>query len=230
MSDYRPAISEHDCLAKTIRFLATGETQRNVAFNFLAGRSTVSSILSEVSEALWLVLRPLYLRHPSTTDEWMKISQEFHERFIYVEFGHSGSESDGGIFSRFNLEKNILQGALGLPPVSTMGNEGPLPYFFVGDEAFPLKEYVMRPYARRIGTRELERPLYLECPLDLERQLGLPRERDRPHGGCSCWLTSGGGPAAARALSRSAAACNGWYRWEVSSTICEVHVVDILFL
>ncbi|KAL3246150.1 hypothetical protein MRX96_057886 [Rhipicephalus microplus] len=30
-----------------------------------------------------------------------------------------------------------------------MGNEGPLPYVFVGDEAFPLKEYVMRPYARR---------------------------------------------------------------------------------
>ncbi|KAL3186063.1 hypothetical protein MRX96_028192 [Rhipicephalus microplus] len=62
-------------------FLATGETQRDVAFNFLAGRSTISSILSEVSEALWLVLPPLYLRHPSTTDEWMKISQEFHERW-----------------------------------------------------------------------------------------------------------------------------------------------------
>ncbi|KAL3208313.1 hypothetical protein MRX96_039202 [Rhipicephalus microplus] len=65
----------------TIRFLATGETQRDVAFNFLAGRSTVSSILSEVSEALWLVLQPPYLRHPSITDEWMKISQEFHERW-----------------------------------------------------------------------------------------------------------------------------------------------------
>ncbi|KAL3171909.1 hypothetical protein MRX96_013489 [Rhipicephalus microplus] len=180
----------------TIRFLATGETQRDVAFNFLAGRSTVSSIVSGVSEAFWLVLQPLYLQHPSTTDEWMKISQEFHERwniphclgaidgkhvtiespansgsmnfnykgsfsksllavcdaqyrFIYVEVGHSGSESDGGIFSRCNLQKNILQGALGLPPVSTVGNEGPLPYFFVSDEAFPLKEHVMRPYARR---------------------------------------------------------------------------------
>ncbi|XP_075725952.1 uncharacterized protein LOC142767672 [Rhipicephalus microplus] len=73
----------------------------------------------------------------------------FAPRFIYVEVQHSGSESDGGIFSRCNLQKNILQGALGLPPVSTVGNEGPLPYFFLGDEAFPLKEYVMRPYARR---------------------------------------------------------------------------------
>ncbi|KAL3189760.1 hypothetical protein MRX96_020789 [Rhipicephalus microplus] len=65
----------------TMRFLATSETQRDVAFNFLVGRSTVSSIVSEVSEALWLVLQPLYLQHPSTTDEWMKISQEFHERW-----------------------------------------------------------------------------------------------------------------------------------------------------
>ncbi|XP_037515884.1 uncharacterized protein LOC119393136 [Rhipicephalus sanguineus] len=33
--------------------------------------------------------------------------------------------------------------------MSPVGNEGPLPYFFVGDEAFPLKEYMMRPYPRR---------------------------------------------------------------------------------
>ncbi|XP_075736135.1 uncharacterized protein LOC142776402 [Rhipicephalus microplus] len=74
-TDYRPAILAHDCLAMTITFLVTGKTQRDVAFNFPAGRSTVSSILSEVSGALWLVLQPLYLRHPSTTDEWMKAWQ-----------------------------------------------------------------------------------------------------------------------------------------------------------
>ncbi|KAL3249885.1 hypothetical protein MRX96_055784 [Rhipicephalus microplus] len=39
--------------------------------------------------------------------------------------------------------------ALGLPPTSIVGDEGSLSYFFVGDEAFPLKEYVMRSYARR---------------------------------------------------------------------------------
>ncbi|KAH7987852.1 hypothetical protein HPB52_024777 [Rhipicephalus sanguineus] len=60
-TNYRPAISAHDRLAMTIRSLATGETQRDVAFNFLAGRSTVSSIVAEVTQALWLVLEPLYL-------------------------------------------------------------------------------------------------------------------------------------------------------------------------
>lgn len=67
-----------------------------------------------------------------------------------MEIGHSGSESDGGIFSRSTLQKEITRGTLGLPPPRTVGSEGLLPYFLVGDEAFPLKDYVMRPYPRRI--------------------------------------------------------------------------------
>lgn len=70
-------------------------------------------------------------------------------RFLYVEIGHSGSESDGGIFSRSTLQNEIISGTLGLPPPRTVGSEGLLPYFLVGDEAFPLKDYMMRPYPRR---------------------------------------------------------------------------------
>lgn len=89
---------------------------------------------------------------------WFKVlvKHYFSPRFIYVEVGHPGSESDGGIFSRSTLQKNVLLGALGLPPMSPVGNEGPLPYFFVGDEAFPLKEYMMRPYPRRSKLRVYE--------------------------------------------------------------------------
>ncbi|XP_072142202.1 uncharacterized protein [Dermacentor andersoni] len=34
-TNYRPAVSAHDRLAMTVRFLATGETQRDMSFNFL---------------------------------------------------------------------------------------------------------------------------------------------------------------------------------------------------
>ncbi|KAL1445615.1 hypothetical protein MTO96_044921 [Rhipicephalus appendiculatus] len=54
-----------------IWFLATGESQRDVAFNFLAGRSPVSSIVSEVTAAFWCVLEPMRLQHPKTADQWM---------------------------------------------------------------------------------------------------------------------------------------------------------------
>nr|XP_054930770.1 uncharacterized protein LOC129386678 [Dermacentor andersoni]XP_054930771.1 uncharacterized protein LOC129386678 [Dermacentor andersoni] len=70
-------------------------------------------------------------------------------RFLYVEIGHSGSESDHGIFPWSTLQKEIARGTLGLPPPRPVGSEGLLPYFLVGDEAFLLKKYMMRPYPRR---------------------------------------------------------------------------------
>ncbi|XP_054928169.1 uncharacterized protein [Dermacentor andersoni] len=69
--------------------------------------------------------------------------------FLYVEIGHHGSESDGGIFSRSNLQAKIIEDSLGVPAPASLGRIGSIPYFFVGDEAFPLKTYMMRPYSRK---------------------------------------------------------------------------------
>lgn len=69
-------------------------------------------------------------------------------RFLYVEVGHHGSESDGGVFARCNFLQNIAHGRTALPVASAVGNIV-LPYYFVGDEAFPLKTFVMRPFARK---------------------------------------------------------------------------------
>uniref|UniRef100_A0A6B0VBY3 DDE Tnp4 domain-containing protein n=1 Tax=Ixodes ricinus TaxID=34613 RepID=A0A6B0VBY3_IXORI len=70
-------------------------------------------------------------------------------RFLYVEIGHHGSESDGGIFARSELQRRIVADQQGIPPDSDLGNIGTVPYFLVGDEAFPLKKYLMRPYPRK---------------------------------------------------------------------------------
>lgn len=70
-------------------------------------------------------------------------------RFLYVEFGQHGSESDGGIFGSSEFHKSLGRGDQGLPVDAPLGGIGDTPYFFVGDEAFPLKTYLMRPYSRK---------------------------------------------------------------------------------
>ncbi|XP_064459189.1 uncharacterized protein LOC135369602 [Ornithodoros turicata] len=70
-------------------------------------------------------------------------------RFIYVDIGHHGSRSDWGIFSQTSLLSDIVSGRANIPPASPLGSRPELPYFFVGDEAFPLKTFLMRPYPKR---------------------------------------------------------------------------------
>ncbi|CAN7946680.1 unnamed protein product, partial [Ixodes pacificus] len=173
-----------------------------VTFNFLVGRSTACRVVSDVCDALWDILQPVYLTCPQRADEWLRVAADFeerwnfphclgaidgkhvtvecppksgsldrnykgtfskfmlavsdaHYRFLYVELGHHGSESDGGIFSRCKLQERLLQGQIGMPPDENVGIEGPLPYFFVGDEAFPLKTYMMRPFSRKVHEQRI---------------------------------------------------------------------------
>lgn len=70
-------------------------------------------------------------------------------RFIYVDCGAEGRNSDGGVFRASRLYDRIENGTMGLPgPSIPDGGVEPLPYVIVGDEAFPLKTYLMRPYAK----------------------------------------------------------------------------------
>ena len=80
-------------------------------------------------------------------------------RFIYIDVGSYGRNSDGGIFKRSSIRRALDDGRLNLPPPETItGSEemGPFPYVFVADAAFPLKENLLRPHpvGRRQCTRE----------------------------------------------------------------------------
>ena len=69
--------------------------------------------------------------------------------FTAVDIDSYGSNSDGGIFANPLLGQGLATNQLKLPPpVCLPGGSllGPTPYVVVGDEAFPLKTYLMRPY------------------------------------------------------------------------------------
>ena len=71
-------------------------------------------------------------------------------KFLLVDIGDGGRQSDGGVFSIGNLGHAINENLLNLPqPRLFVGNDkDKFPFVFVGDEAFPLKTNLVKPYAR----------------------------------------------------------------------------------
>lgn len=71
-------------------------------------------------------------------------------KFIYVDVGCKGRISDGGVFHNCSLGNSLEQGTLKLPsPEPLPTREIPVPYCFVGDDAFPMKSYILKAYPFR---------------------------------------------------------------------------------
>ncbi|KAH7959136.1 hypothetical protein HPB49_008648 [Dermacentor silvarum] len=77
-------------------------------------------------------------------------------RFVCVDVGAYGSQSDGGVFKASKIGKLLSQGALNLPPPQLLPlSTAVAPYVFVGDEAFQLRPDFLRPYPGRCLEEDL---------------------------------------------------------------------------
>ena len=71
-------------------------------------------------------------------------------KFLYVDVGTPGASSDAGIFSATALRSALEDNLVGLPQPEPLPNDNtPIPYFLVGDDAFPLRPWLMKPYPQR---------------------------------------------------------------------------------
>lgn len=71
-------------------------------------------------------------------------------KFITIEVGAFGKQSDGGTFSSSDLHHLLRTGQLGIPPDAHLpGSNVSAPYVLVGDEAYPLLPNLLRPFSRR---------------------------------------------------------------------------------
>ena len=76
-------------------------------------------------------------------------------KYLWVNAGASGSSSDAQIFNRSKLKRRIENRTLGLPPPEPLGPRGPdLHYFLLGDDAFALMPWLVKPYSQCQLTRE----------------------------------------------------------------------------
>lgn len=67
--------------------------------------------------------------------------------FIYIDVGSFGRECDSTILSKSSFGRKLNEGSLNLPPPEKLAEDIiPLPYTFVGDEAFGLSTNLMRAF------------------------------------------------------------------------------------
>lgn len=84
-------------------------------------------------------------------------------KFIWVSVAEYGSASDCQVFNEPELRELVEGGELGFPdPEPLPGLTENLPYFFLGDEAFALRTWMMKPYSR-MGLGHGERIFNYSC-------------------------------------------------------------------
>jgi len=81
-----------------------------------------------------------------------------HYRFILIDVGSEGRRSDAGVFAASSIKARLETDSLNVPAPSTV-SQSVLPYVFVGDEAYPLTTYLMRPYPKR-SNLDLKKKVY----------------------------------------------------------------------
>ena len=76
-------------------------------------------------------------------------------KFLWANAGASGSSSHAQIFNHSKLKRRIENGTLGLPPPKPLGPGGQIyTTSLLGDDAFALLPWLVKPYSRRQLTRE----------------------------------------------------------------------------
>lgn len=95
-------------------------------------------------------------------------------RFIFVDIGAYGKDCDSSILQETPFWKSLQENTLEIPKPAPLTENGsaPLPYVFLGDEAFPLTTHLLRPYGRRndldinkkiFNYRHCRARRYVEC-------------------------------------------------------------------
>ena len=203
-TNFRKSIPPAERLMVTLRFLASGDSQRSLTYLFRMGKKTVSRIISETTCAMVHVLSKTYMSCPSNETQWKKISEEFEQiwnfphvvgaidgkhiqieappktgtlyhnykgffslvlmaicdakyNFVCVDVGQYGSNNDSGVLANSRMGIRFDQEKMKLPAdekIEGIDEPDKFPYFLLGDEIFPLKHWLMRPYPGKLPEEE----------------------------------------------------------------------------
>ena len=78
-------------------------------------------------------------------------------KFLWCNVGRNGSASDCGVFNTSTFRTALEEGTIGFPePEPLPHDDRNMPYFLIGDDAFPLRTWLMKPFSQK-GLTEEER-------------------------------------------------------------------------
>ncbi|GFW89955.1 protein ALP1-like [Trichonephila clavipes] len=131
----RKAIPAAERIALTLRYLATGETQSSLSYQFRIAQNAISGIIPAVCAAIYHHLGS-EIQVPESGNEWKM-----------VDVGTNGRVSDGGVWGKSKLRQAITNGDMNIPEAAALpGSASKLPFVIVADDAFPLMPNIMKPY------------------------------------------------------------------------------------
>nr|CAI5829874.1 unnamed protein product [Callosobruchus analis] len=105
------------------------------------GSRTVSAIVKDTCTAIWEIFQSLEMKPPSSKERWEEIAENYYRR---TNFPNCIGSVDGKHI------RKLAQNCLNMPEAKPLPNtnDTPLPYVFLGVDAFPLNNNFMEPYPR----------------------------------------------------------------------------------
>uniref|UniRef100_A0A667WYG0 DDE Tnp4 domain-containing protein n=1 Tax=Myripristis murdjan TaxID=586833 RepID=A0A667WYG0_9TELE len=143
----RRAITAKERLALTLRFLATGESFSSLSFQFRIGESTVSMIVSQTCESH---LKLTFRNYKGRFSVVLMAVVDASYQFKYVSVGAQGRASDAGVFAESDFKQALDRNLLSIPAAKLLpGSDMEAPFVFLGDDAYPLRSDLMKPFSFR---------------------------------------------------------------------------------
>ncbi|KAH9374709.1 hypothetical protein HPB48_003539 [Haemaphysalis longicornis] len=142
----RHFIREHlepgERLALTLSYLASGQDICSVVLTYRVGVETARTSIHLTCRAIRERLKGHVMK--GTLSIVITAVVDSTSKFVLVDVGTEGCQSDGGVFKNAEFGKALTKGQLDIPSVGQLpGTTKVAPYAFVRDEAFQLRRDFM---------------------------------------------------------------------------------------